>query len=498
VDADLRTLRERLAEISDITRSIGVLGWDQRVTMPALGTPARAEAMATLGRIAHEKFTDDEIGRLLDKLRPLEESRPRDDDDASLVRVTRRDWEKNRRVPAELRAETIRAGAQGHHVWAEARANDDFAAFLPALERNLDLKKRYVECFEWEDSPYTPLLDDYEPHMLTTEVAEIFGTIRPVLSELAKQAPQIDSTFLDVPYDADAQRVFSERLLETVGFTEGSWRLDPTVHPFCTSFSSRDVRLTTRYKPTGLSSLWSTMHEAGHGLYAHGLADSLQRTPLANSPSLGLNESQSRTWENLVGRSRPFWTHWYEPLQSTFPDQLGGVSLDAFLAAINRAEPGLIRVEADETTYSLHIILRFELEQRLIDGSLAPKDLPEAWNAAMKDLLGVDVPDDTNGVLQDTHWSSGGIGYFPTYALGNVISLQIWAAVREAIPDLDAQMEAGELTQLSDWLRENLYSLGRKLTPKETIERVTGTPAIDPQPYLAYLREKVSALPAGA
>jgi carboxypeptidase Taq len=498
VDADLRTLRERLAEISDLTRSMGVLGWDQRVTMPPLGTPARAEALATLGRIAHEKFTDDEIGRLLEKLRPLEESLEYDSDDASLVRVTRRDWEKNRRVPAELRAEMIRAGSQGHHIWAQARANNDFAAFLPALERNLELKKRYVECFEWEDSPYTPLLDDFEPGMLTTEVAEVFDTIKPVLSQLAKDAPKIDASFLDVPYDPDAQRAFSERILATVGFEDGSWRLDPTVHPFCISFSTRDVRLTTRYKPTGLDSLWTTMHEAGHGLYAHGIASSLERTPLANAPSLGLNESQSRTWENLVGRSGPFWTHWYEPLQTTFPDQLGDVSLESFLAAVNRAEPGLIRTEADETTYSLHIILRFDLEQRLIDGSLAAADLPEAWSAAMKDLLGVDVPDDTNGVLQDTHWSSGGIGYFPTYALGNVISLQLWAVVRDALPDLDAQMEAGELEQLSSWLRENLYSLGRKLTPKETIGRLTGSPTIDPQPYLAYLREKVSALPAGA
>jgi carboxypeptidase Taq len=498
VDADLRTLKERLAEISDLTRSMGVLGWDQRVTMPPLGTPARAEALATLARIAHEKFTDDEIGRLLEKLRPLEESLEHDSDDASLVRVTRRDWEKSRRVPAELRAEMIRAGSQGHHVWAQARANNDFAAFLPALERNIELKKRYVECFEWEDSPYTPLLDDFEPGMLTSEVAEVFDTIKPVLSQLAKDAPKIDASFLDVPYDPDAQRAFSERILAAVGFEDGSWRLDPTVHPFCISFSTRDVRLTTRYKPTGLDSLWTTMHEAGHGLYAHGIASSLERTPLANAPSLGLNESQSRTWENLVGRSSPFWTHWYEPLQATFPDQLGDVSLEAFLAAVNRAEPGLIRTEADETTYSLHIILRFDLEQRLIDGSLAAADLPEAWNAAMKELLGVDVPDDARGVLQDTHWSGGGIGYFPTYALGNVISLQLWAVVRDALPDLDAQLEAGELEQLSSWLREHLYSLGRKLTPKETIGRLTGSPTIDPQPYLAYLREKVSALPAGA
>jgi len=498
VDADLRTLRERLAEVSDIYRSMSVLGWDQKVTMPPQGNPARAEALATLGRIAHDKFTDDEIGALLEKLRPLEESLDYDSDDGSLIRVTRHDWEKAKRVPSELRAEMLRAGAQGHATWVEARAKNDFASFLPVLERNLELKKRYVECFEWDDSPYTVLLDDYEPFMKSTEVAEVFDTIKPVLSELVKEAPPIDASFLDVPFDPDKQREFAERVLATVGFEDGSWRLDTTVHPFCTSFSNRDVRMTTRYHPTGLESLWSTMHESGHGQYAHGIASSLERTTLAGAPSLGLNESQSRTWENLVARSRPFWSYWYEPLQSTFPDQFGDVDLDTFLAAINRAEPGLIRVEADETTYSLHIILRFDLERQLIEGTLAPKDVREAWNEGMRELLGIEVPDDTHGVLQDTHWSGGGIGYFPTYALGNVISLQLWSVVQDAIPDLDSQMEAGELEPLSAWLQENLYSLGRKFTPKETIERLTGSPTIDPQPYLAYLREKLAALPASA
>ena len=496
MDADLRALKERLAEIADLARAVGVLAWDQKVTMPPGGHPARAEAMATVGRIAHQKFTDVEIGNLLDRLRPLEESLDYDSDDASLIRVTRRDWEKQRRVPTELRTEMIRAAALGNQVWIEARATNDFPKFLPALERNLDLKRKYVECFDWEDSPYTPLLDDFEPHMLTSEVAEVFGTIRPVLSELVKDAPRVDASFLLLDYPVDEQRAFYGRILDTLGFEDGSYRLDPTVHPFCTSFSRRDVRMTTRYE-SGLDGLWSTLHEAGHGQYAHGIAASLERSPLANAPSLGLNESQSRTWENLVGRSRPFWLHWYEPLQEAFPAQLGDVDLDAFLAAVNRAEPGLIRVEADETTYSLHIILRFELEQRLVEGSLDPKDLPEAWAAGMSDLLGVEVPDDTHGVLQDIHWSQGGIGYFPTYALGNVISLQIWASVRDALPDLDAQMEAGELHELAAWLRDNLYSLGRKFTPKETIERLTGSATIDPQPYLAYLRDKLATLPAG-
>jgi carboxypeptidase Taq len=499
VDADLRALRERLAEIADVSRAAAVLVWDQKVMMPPGGYPARAEAVATLSRIEHERFVDDEIGRLLDRLRPLEESLDYDSDDASLIRVTRRDWEKERRVPTELRVELTRAAALGNQVWIEARATNDFASFLPALRRNLELKRRYVECFEWEDSPYTPLLDDFEPHMLTSEVAQVFGAVRPVLVELVREAPPVDASFLEEQsFQADRQEEFAKRVLATLGLEEGSYRLDPTVHPFCTSFSNRDVRMTTRYNEMGLGSFWGTLHEAGHGHYAHGIAPSLERTPLAGSPSLGLNESQSRTWENLVGRSRPFWLHWYEPLQETFPSQLGDVDLESFLAAVNRAEPGLIRVEADETTYSLHIILRFELEQQLIEGSLDPKDLPEAWNAGMAELLGVEVPDDTHGVLQDIHWSQGGVGYFPTYALGNVISLQIWAAVREAIPDLDVQMEAGELGELAAWLRDNLYSLGRKFTPKETIERLTGTPAIDPQPYLAYLRDKLAALPAGA
>jgi carboxypeptidase Taq len=485
-------LRRRLAEVSDLSRAAGVLGWDQRVTMPPLGTEARADQLATLGRVAHEKFTDDEIGRLLDDVEPLVASQDYDSDDASLVRVTRRDWEKARRVPADLREEMTREGARGHHAWVEARRTSDYASFRPYLERNLELKRRYVECFEWSDSPYTPLLDDYEPGMLTTEVREVFSVLRPALTELVSSAPEIDASFLHADFRPDDQRAFAVRVLETLGFDEGSWRLDPTAHPFCTSFSNRDVRLTSRYYPDNLESVWSTLHEAGHGLYAHGIADSLLRSPLGGAPSLGLNESQSRTWENLVGRSRPFWEHWYGPLQETFPS-LGGVGLDGFVRAINRAEPGLIRVDADETTYSLHIILRFELEQELLEERVSLDDLPEIWNARMKEFLGVDVPNDADGVLQDVHWSGGGFGYFPTYALGNVISLQIWAAVRRALPDLDEQLAAGDLRPLSDWLRDNLYSLGRKLTPKETIERLTGSPEIDPAPYLEYLRAKVDA-----
>jgi carboxypeptidase Taq len=495
VSADLQELRRRLAEVADLSRAAGVLGWEQRVTMPPLGTPARADQLATIGRIAHERFVDAEVGRLLERLAPLEETLPYESDDASLIRVTRRDWEKQRRVPAELEEEMTRAAASGHHAWVVARRDRDFAAFHPYLERNLELKRRYVECFEWSDSPYTPLLDDYEPGMTTTEVRTVFAALRPALTELVARAPQVDATFLQGVFPADDQRAFSERVVATLGFAEGAWRIDPTAHPFCTSFSNRDVRLTTRYHDTDLESVWSTLHEAGHGLYAHGIADALTRSPLHGAPSLGINESQSRTWENLVGRSRAFWTHWYGPLQETFP-VFRGVELDDFVRAINRAEPGLIRVDADETTYSLHIILRFELEQELLEGTVALADLPEVWDARMKELLGVDVPHVGDGVLQDVHWSGGSIGYFPTYALGNVISLQLWEVVRRALPDLDAQLAAGELLPLSDWLRDNLYAWGRKLTPKETIARLTGSPTIDPAPYLGYLSDKVDSLAA--
>jgi carboxypeptidase Taq len=491
----LEELKVRLAEGADLRRAAGVLGWEQRVTMPPRGTEARADQLATLGRIAHERFVDDEIGRLLDAAEPLVADLPYDSDDRSLVRVTRRDWEKARRVPTELREEMTRAGARGHYAWVEARRASDFASFLPYLRTNVELKRRYVECFEWSDSPYTPLLDDYEPGMLTTEVREVFAVLRPALTEMVASAPEVDASFLHGDFPPDDQRSFAERVVATLGFEEGAWRLDPTAHPFCTSFTNRDVRLTTRYRPDDLESVWSTLHEAGHGLYAHGIADSLLRSPLDHAPSLGINESQSRTWENLVGRSRPFWMHWYEPLQQTFPS-LRAIDLDMFVRAINRAEPGLIRVDADETTYSLHIILRFELEQELIEGTVALDDLPEVWNTRMQEFLGVEVPDDAHGVLQDVHWSGGGIGYFPTYALGNVISLQLWDVVRRALPDLDDQLAAGDALPLSEWLRDNLYSLGRKLTPKETIERLTGSPDIDPEPYLAYLRDKQAALVA--
>ena len=487
-------LKQRLAEIHDLERTLGVLSWDQRTMMPPKGAAARAEALATLGGVVHERFVSDEIGKLLEQAEAATDGLPYDTDDASLLRVVRRDWEKARRVPSELAAAWLREGSKAQAAWLEARAASDFGVFLPALRRVHDVALRWAEHQEQGDSPYDAFLDEYEPGMKTAEVKAVFDVLRPELTAIVQEAgePAGDS-FLDGDYPVAAQQEFLEDVMTRFGFEQDAWRLDPTVHPFATSFSRTDIRMTTRYKPDNLRALWAAMHEGGHGLTYQGVDPALDRSPLVGSASLGLGESQSRTWENLVGRGRPFWNRFYPELQRRFP-QLEAVSLDGFYRGINRVEPSLIRVDADEVTYSLHIILRFELEQQLVDKTLALEDLPEAWNARMRDFLGIEVPDARHGVLQDVHWSRAAYGYFPTYALGNVISVQIWRHVERAIPDLDAQIERGEFGELYGWLADRLYRHGRKFTPLETLERAIGENAIDPQPFLAYLRAKTAEL----
>jgi carboxypeptidase Taq len=306
-------------------------------------------------------------------------------------------------------------------------------------------------------------------------------------------AAEIDDAFLDGPFDVDAQRDLSMYVLERMGFTREEWRLDPTVHPFCSSFATGDIRLTTRYGPSDLHSLFSSMHEFGHGIYENGVSPALERTPLGTGASMAVHESQSRLWENLVGRSLPFWRWAYPATQQAFPGVLGDVELERFLRAINRVRPSFIRVDADETTYGMHIILRFELERELLSGSLSLDDLPDAWNTRYAEYLGVDVPEDRVGVLQDIHWSGGMVGYFPSYQLGNVISVQIWEKLRAALPELDEQLERGEFGPLREWLRDTVYRHGRKFTTTELLERVVGG-GIDPEPYLAYLRGKLGTL----
>jgi carboxypeptidase Taq len=497
-------LRRRLAEISDVSHAAALIAWDQQVMMPPRGAPGHAEQLGTLRKIAHEQFTSAEIGRLLEELAPFEEAHEYDSFEASLIRVTRRDWEKARKIPSELRAEMSRAAALALPVWVDARARNDVSAFLPALRENLELRRRYIECFEGDFAePYDALLDDFEPGMTSAEVRGLFDYLKEHQAPLVKAVAGAERPVIPAErhFPRSEQEQFELEVARRFGFDPESWRLDPTVHPFASGAGSQDIRITTRYFDDSLEGLFGTMHETGHGLYEHQVDLLLDRTPLGSGVSLGMHESQSRMWENLVGRSLPFWRFFFPRAAELFPQALAGYDVDGWYREVNAVVPSLIRVEADEGTYNLHVILRFELEQDLIDESFPLESLPEEWNRRMWDLLGVEVPDDTRGVLQDTHWAIGAVGYFPTYALGNLISAQLWEKILADVPDLEEGFERGEFGPLREWLREHVHRYGRKFTPAETLEKATGAKAIDPEPYVRYLQRKIGAiygLPAAA
>ncbi len=490
-------LRSRLTEVCDLGAAGAILAWDQQVMMPAEGAGVRAEQLATVGRLAHEKLTSVEVERLLEQLEGFEAEHDYDSFEASLVRVTRADVAKARKVPGELRAEMARSSSLALPVWVQARRENDFASFLPVLARNLELRRRYVACFDGDFAePYDALLDNYERGMKTAEVRTLFDYLRehqvPLIREVA-EAAQVEAAPARV-FPIELQKRFEREIVGRFGFDEASWRLDPTVHPFATSAGTHDIRITTRYFEESLDGLFATMHETGHGLYERQIDESLERTPLARGTSLGLHESQSRMWENLVGRSLPCWRYFFPRAQELFPDALRGYDLERWYREINAVAPSLIRVDADEATYNLHIMLRFELEQEMLAGTFPLETLPEEWNRRMWDYLGIEVEDDTHGVLQDTHWAGGSIGYFPTYTLGNIISVQLWEHVVADIPDLEEQFERGEFGALREWLRERVHRHGRKFTPRETLERAIGTSEIDPEPYVRYLGKKFGAI----
>jgi carboxypeptidase Taq len=490
----LTQLKDRLAKVTDVERVSRVLNWDQQTMMPPAGWRHRGEHLATLRRISHELLIDKETGRLLDELRGLEDTLDPDSDDAALIRLARRDYEKAVRVPTELRAEMTRAAAEARTIWVKARAESDFEQFRPSLEHNYELRQRYIDCFDDVDERYDILLDDFEPETSTAEVTETFAELKPELMRLIAELSndEVDDSFLRGTFPPEAQERLAKEVVTLFGFRPDTWRLDPTEHPFASGAGVDDIRITTHYDPATMKSFFSTMHEYGHGLYSHQLPRHLESLPTGGPCSLGIHESQSRLWENLVGRGRPFWRFFYPRAQETYPDQLRNVELDDFIAGINRVQPSFIRIKADEVTYGMHVILRFELEQDLVNGRVAVRDLPGVWNEKMHEYLGVDVPNDAEGVLQDTHWASGHIGYFSTYLLGTVMSVQIWEKILDDVPDLEDQIQRGEFGALRDWLGEHVHSLGRKFSPQETLRRATGA-TIDPKPYLAYLRTKYGA-----
>jgi carboxypeptidase Taq len=496
MEEKLQELKTRLGRVQDLNRATALLGWDQQTYMPPGGAAARAEQLATLQETAHSWFIADEIGELVEELSGDAAGWDYGSDEASLVRVVAREYEKARKVPSELVAEFARVSALAYEAWAKAREQANFSMFQPHLEKIVELNVRLAEALGYEDRIYDPLLDQYEPEMKTAQVSAIFDDLKvellPLVRAISERIDAVDASVLYKPYDGEKQWDFGVEVIKDFGFDFSRGRQDKSLHPFTTSFSISDVRLTTRVDPEYLpAALFGTLHECGHGLYEQGVSLSLERSTLDDGTSLGIHESQSRLYENLVGRSREFWSHYFPRLQSVFPNQLADVDVEAFYRAINRVEPSFIRVEADEITYNLHIMLRFELENEMLEGKVKIADLPEAWNAKMEAYLGIVPPDDAQGVLQDIHWSGGMLGYFPTYSLGNLISVQFFDKAKADIPSLFDQIAAGEFGELLNWLRQNIHQYGRKYTPTELVKRVTGND-LTATNYISYIEAKFS------
>ena len=490
----LAKLRKRLATVSDLGSANSLLAWDQQTYMPKGGVEGRAESMATLSRLAHEHFVDAETGGLLDAAGDLDP----ETEDGALVRRARRDYERSTRLPSRLVEEITRAEGLAEPAWVEARESSDFSLFAPHLEKMLPLQREAAEALGYEDHPYDALLDGYEPGASKARLERMFGELKkgivPMIREISKRGDDGRAEILRGAFDEATQEKFGEQVVTAFGYDWERGRQDRTVHPFCINFGPDDVRITTRFDGGWLSpALFGTMHETGHALYEQGVDPRYSRTPLSGGTSMGIHESQSRMWENLVGRSRGFWSHYYPRLQGAFPERLRGVEPEQFYRAINAVSPSEIRVEADEVTYNLHILLRFELEVALIEGSLAVSELPEAWDAKMEEYLGVTPTSYATGVLQDVHWSAGLFGYFPTYTVGNVLSVQFFEEAVKAHPEIPEGLRRGEFSTLLSWLRENIHRHGSRYLPDDLVERVTGRP-LDTAPYLRYLQTKFGEL----
>ncbi|MGE3166126.1 MAG: carboxypeptidase M32 [Planctomycetota bacterium] len=492
----LLQLTRSVVRIGRLRSTLGLLGWDQETMMPPAGTPSRAAAIGDLTEVVHRMATAPELG---DQLAAAEAvCRTGEDLDAkALCREVRRDYDRACKVPPELAEEIARTASEAQSKWAAARAQDDFESFRPYLEKLLVLKRREAEAIGsgWATggtpSAYDVMLDEYEPGFTAVHVQGLVDQVKPWLVELVAHYAPISARTpaLAGPFDVERQRKFGLEVIRRMGFDFERGRLDLSTHPFCSGISPRDVRLTARYDNSTIESLFTLVHEAGHGLYEQGLDWNWEGTPLAAAVSLGIHESQSRMWENIVARGRPFWTFFLPQLQAEFP-HLQGLGLGALLRAVNRVQPSLIRVEADEVTYNLHVMLRFELERQLVAGEVAVADLPGIWKERMRADLGLVPPTDREGVLQDIHWSFGAFGYFPTYFLGNLFAAQIYAAAQRELPGLEDGIAAGELTPLREWLRAGIHVHGARYSADELCQRVTGA-RLDPGVFRSYLEGKL-------
>lgn len=494
----LSELRTRVAEIVDLGQAAAVLGWDQETMMPPKGSRFRATQQAALHGVLHERLSNPRIGELLSALEDPAAQSKLSDVDRALVRVTRRDYDRATKLPASLVTSLAVATTEGVESWREARRESRWERFAPDLRRIVDLKREEAACIAVGPTPYDTLLDEFEPGASAKQLRALFTDLRretvALLGRIDQAPRKLNRSILAQQYDSTKQVAFGEMILRQMGFDFASGRQDTSTHPFTTSFGPTDVRITTRLDENDLQvALYASIHEGGHALYDQGLPVDLARTGLGEGASLGIHESQSRLWENFIGRGLPFWKFALPRLREMFPTQAEAATPELMTAAVNRVERSLIRVEADEVTYNLHIILRFEIEQRLINGEIEVNDLPSLWNQMSQEYLGITPPTDSLGVLQDTHWASGLIGYFPTYSLGNLYAAQLWATLKREIPDLEDRLAAGEFKIVLDWLRDRIHRHGRIYRPTDLIERATGEPA-NPRYLVQYLNEKYGAL----
>jgi carboxypeptidase Taq len=496
MSATLPQFKAHVARIDRLTQINSLVEWDQQTNMPPGAAGARAEQSATLSQLIHEMATSEQTGQLLSQCEAELVGQDPDSDDVRLVAVARRNYDKATKLPTALVAEMARHTSLSQEIWVRARQHSDFDAFAPALEKMLDLTRQAAEHLGYKEHIYDALIDQYEPGTTQADVAAMFAEMKPRLVALtqtiADSPHSVDAGPIHGQFPVEKQRALTLQVVKAIGYDLNRGRQDEAAHPFCTNFSRDDVRITTRFNAAYLSqAIYASMHEAGHAMYEQGSPAAYEATPLAGGASLGVHESQSRLWENLVGRSRAFSRYLFPQLQQTFPDQFAQVDAESYYRAINKVEPSFIRVEADEVTYNLHILLRFELECALLTGQLAVEDLPDAWDAKMQEYLGITPHTDGVGCLQDVHWSIGLIGYFPTYSIGNLLSGQIWHAIRQAMPDLEEQIACGEFAPLLEWLREHVHGYGRKYLPRELVVKATGEP-LTSRYYLDYLQAKYS------
>ena len=497
MEKELKRLNEKIAEIDDFGRIMALISWDQEANMPEGGYEARGQQMATLSKLIHQKSVDPEFEKLLAVLEPKLADMDADSNDAAQIRLFSKEYKRATVLPEDMVAEKAQLSSASMEAWMKAKEENDFSIFQPLLEKFVDWMHRYVDLFAPYDHVYDPLLDMYEPGFKSADVTRIFDDLRAkqtVLLQKIAEAEQVDDSFLFQYFDPAAQKSFGREVVTALGFDWKKGMEGSVHHPFMTNIGYGDQRINTNVHDNEFNPyLFGMIHECGHGLYEMGITKEKARTMLYNGTSMAIHESQSRLYENLVARSKPFWQYFFGTLQGKFPTQFGGMNVDTFYRGINKVNPSLIRIEADEATYNMHIMLRYEIEIALMEGKLAVKDLPDYWNAKMKEYLGVEPDSDSNGVLQDVHWAHGLFGYFPTYALGNLASAQIWDAMLKDIPDIDDKMAAGDFEPLLGWLTEKIYQHGSLYEPQDLLQRVTGQ-TLQADAYLAYLDKKFGAI----